>query len=394
VPDFLSTYSYSYDAAGRLQRLAPNFRSTLLTSEVRNYTNDATGQVRQTTDEIGSVAETFSYDANGNRLGVRDAYDRLRDDASHRFVYNNEGQVKQRWSLETGISLGVNTDNQDGSNQAGTPMYSPEIEVQSSNQQLVEGWYRVRLQPLTITADVNPGPVEISLGVYHDIAYSPIDSTLFAPATQTVTLTATQDAHKFATSALVWDFFLPALDSAAYLYVNVHFTGSLSIPVPRIQAQGGAYLDRFTGVQQYTWDHRGRLVKAVDYGAPLSNTSAAPTLPNCTQVAEIVYQYDVFDNWDSRNVSHTVASQPLERPRCRWCEPRCRSRSSGKFSCCMKPSSKGISSTRSCVSVRVSAVFMAASGTRNLLLRQDRYAKDGKLCSWKGKKTAIRELVR
>ena len=159
--------SYSYDELGRVDRMAPAALGNPLPAEAQNLNFDSTNQVTQSDDDNGTQQESFSYDANGNRLGTTDPYNQLREDAFHRYDYDAEGNVDGKWFLKQAGTFSVTIDDHNDSgltDPSGNPIYAPVIAAQSATQPVQEDrWYRVRVRPLKISSSQTPNTVAVTV---------------------------------------------------------------------------------------------------------------------------------------------------------------------------------------------------------------------------------------
>jgi RHS repeat-associated protein len=97
----LSNFAYSYDAADRLtsETYSGNAvtTSSTLTTSPASYTYDVTNQL------IGDGRNTYSYDANGNRMNYQTGpNNQLLDDGTWAYTYDNEGNLVQKTNHATG----------------------------------------------------------------------------------------------------------------------------------------------------------------------------------------------------------------------------------------------------------------------------------------------------
>ena len=85
--------NYTYDKLGRIVGRTEFIEGSVSTS---GYVYDKNGRLIEVT---GAGAQTYSYDANGNRLNniaIYDAQDRLLSDANYDYVYTDRGSLKER----------------------------------------------------------------------------------------------------------------------------------------------------------------------------------------------------------------------------------------------------------------------------------------------------------
>jgi RHS repeat-associated protein len=100
--------TFSYDSGGRIARKIESVQGTAHTTD---YGYDAAGRLASVTID-GAAAESFTYDANGNRLthatatgatiATYDAQDRLITAGGNFYTYNATGQLTSRTATATG----------------------------------------------------------------------------------------------------------------------------------------------------------------------------------------------------------------------------------------------------------------------------------------------------
>ena len=275
----ISRYSYFYDVLGRILRFkGPN------NTTVRKYNYDDRNQLTQTADDGGAVQETFNYDANGNRLYDTTQFNRLRDDGSNRYEYDAEGNVTGKWSLiDTALSFTVNADN-------AWNVTTTDVTDTSSVSMANEGWYRVRLAPLTITASSNPGNVTVTVIVYEEDSAIPWGDTVrFTHTTPVHTTTPTDDPNKYLTQSFIHDLYLPN-DMPVYVHVIV----THDITGETVEVDGNVYIDSFERYQKLHWDYRNRL-KKVEKFIVIDFCTTGDIHDYVSKEGEIEFKYDVFD---------------------------------------------------------------------------------------------------
>ena len=289
VANNIDTVAVHYDFKGLVAR-------TIIGQDgSKTFQYDQLGQLVGATDPNGTSSESFNYDADGNRIGASNGYDRITDDGSHRFVYDNEGNVTQRWTYEkTTISRPVTIDNiqhdEDGNEYPGSMTQTST----GPDQTLTMGHYRLRVQPFTVTTSPALGPVTITVKLMRDNYV--VDDVLFEQTLGPTPLVPS--GSNYTTPAFQADFDLPQNESYTYLKVTVSFPTQ---PQQIFSASGSVYIDKQSTMDILQWDYHNRLQNVEQYSTP---PNASPN-----KLGEIRYEYDVLGNLVARRNIGTGGNQ-------------------------------------------------------------------------------------
>ncbi len=272
-------------------------RTIVARDGTKTFRYDDYGQLVGAADPNGASSESFNYDADGNRIGASNGYDRITDDGSHRFVYDNEGNVTQRWTYEkTTLSRAVDVENWVDDGEGGHITDDMSMDDVGPDQALTAGHYRLRIQPFTVEAGPNLGPVTITAKLMRDNTFT-FDDVLFEQSFGPAAMTPI--GGTYTTPSFQTDFDLNQSESYAYLQVTVSFPASPFRIV--YHATGNVSLDKQSTMDILQWDYHNRLQNVEQYSTP-ANAS-----PN--KLGEIRYEYDVLGNLVARRNIGTGGNQ-------------------------------------------------------------------------------------
>jgi RHS repeat-associated protein len=235
------------------------------------------------------VHNAYDYDPSGNRDGPVDPYNRLREDRSHRYDYDAEGNVVHRWTYEDALKHEFKVENDRVESPISPPIVLATASTVSSSVALPAGENWLYLAPVVITSTQPMDTVDVTFTVRNG-------GTLLHEQSRSVAVSATAAANTYITDPVKLKFTLSS--EATQASAAVKFDFSQVTPMPTTTFSGTVYFSVLDGLYNYEWDHHNRLVRSHEETTPPTSSLTWDSSQFDAHVWDwqIDYQYDVLGN--------------------------------------------------------------------------------------------------
>ena len=221
-PNAIRSQTLQYAAGnGRLNQVTTSIDGG--SGQVQDFSHDDQNQL---TGQTGAATNNYAYDVHGNPLGTLYTNKRLYQDANHRYVYDDEGNVIEQWWYKTMAVVGGSS-------------------LTTSTDPLIDDAYRLMVEPFTVTATTATIKIRLKFGT------TEID-------TFEVETVAGASGTRVNPNGVFFDFTTTSLGSPTTVTVELLDDNDAAITL----VSGTFRVTQFDSRQEYQWNHRNQLIEA------------------------------------------------------------------------------------------------------------------------------------